>query len=80
MMETTSARRFGIAVLGLLIGALAGFILHEVVGVIVLSVTGSLESMGLNMLLAYLTPASAIAGLLLALRIDTVRRRRGTSR
>lgn len=78
MVETTGARRFGIALLGLVIGALAGFILHEIVGVIMLSVIGSVDSIGLSMLLAYLTPATAIAGLLIALRIDTVRRRGGS--
>lgn len=80
MANTIGARRFGIAMLGLVVGAVAGFILHEVVAVVVLSITGSLDSIGFGMVVAYLTPTAAIAGLLVALRIDTARRHKSQSR
>lgn len=75
MTETTSGRRFGVALIGLFVG----FGLHKALGVAVIAlVGGSLPAtVASGLLLEVLLPGFAIAGVLLALWLDTKRRHVG---
>lgn len=68
-------RKFGVAVLGLLVGIVAGFILTEVIAVIALGSFGAALPMPLAMLLGFITPVLAVVGIFVALGIDSRTRR-----
>jgi hypothetical protein len=71
-------RRLGVAVLGLLGGLLTGFVLTETVAVIVVFGVGDgqlPDSLLVVLLLRSLTPVMAIAGVVLALAVDSRTRR-----
>lgn len=72
-------RKFGIALLGLLAGVLVGFLLTEVIARIVLGISGGMIDdafpVPVALLLGYLTPMLAVAGIFVALGIDGRSRR-----
>ncbi len=71
-------RALGVSVLGLFCGLFVGFLTTEVIAVIALGSDGQLpDSMPLTLLLGYLTPVFAIAGIVVALLVDSRIRRRG---
>ncbi|MEJ3654393.1 DUF5957 family protein [Actinomycetes bacterium KLBMP 9759] len=70
-------RMLGIAVLGLFSGLLLGFFLTEVVAVAAGAASGRLpDAPWLLLLLGWLTPGCAVAGVLVAITIDRKRRAR----
>ncbi len=65
-------RWLGIAILGLFSGLLIGFVAHEIIARIAISGTGQFpDSLPLALLVGYLTPALGIAGVVVALVIDS---------
>lgn len=64
-------RKLGIAILGLFIGLLVGFVTHEIIAGIAISGTGQFpDSLALALLVGYLTPVLGIVGVVAALLID----------
>ena len=74
-------RKFGIAILGLLGGALGGLLLTEIIARIALGVSGGSVDrafpLPLALLLGYLTPILAVVGIVVALSLDSRSRRAG---
>ncbi len=72
-------RRFGIAILGLLGGALVGLLLTEIIARIALGLSGGLVDsafpLPLALLLGYLTPVLAVVGIVVAIGLDGRSRR-----
>lgn len=71
-------RKLGIAVLGLLVGPLAGFLITEVIATVVVLGVGDgqvPDSLLLTALLGSLTPFMSVVGVLVALVIHGGRRR-----
>lgn len=79
MCESTPGRRIGVALLGLVCGGVAGFVIHELVARIVLAVNDGLlpDSLALALLLGYVTPVLAVVGLFTAVGMER-RRCHGT--
>lgn len=79
MTAIGTARRFGVALVGLLVGAAIGLGLEKVIGMVVVAATGgsSVTLIGLGLLLSYLIPVLAVVGLLCALRMDANHHLRG---
>jgi hypothetical protein len=77
MTETTTARQFRTALIGLVIGVAVGFAVQKGLGVAIVAIIGGSLSttVASGLLLEWLPPVCAVAGVLLALRIDSKRRR-----
>lgn len=74
-------RKFGIGLLGLFVGFLVGFIVQDVLARVLLDDGAFPDSLPLALLVGFLVPALAAAGVVVALAIDKRRRRhrsRGT--
>lgn len=69
-------RKLGIGLLGLLGGLLAGLIVHDVLARILLDDGRFPDSLPVALLIGFLTPTFAIAGVVLALVVDNRRTRR----